>query len=48
MDRRVTMETLDKMKQPKTYEHKRKISHSVRKWWIDKKQEDIRHGITKV
>ena len=48
MDRKVTMETLNKMKQPKTIEHKRKISHSVRQWWVDRKQEDLRHGITKV
>jgi|TARA_R100001509_G_C4805197_1_gene194481 ribosome-binding protein aMBF1 (putative translation factor) len=48
MDRKVTMETLSKMKQPKTIEHKRKISHSVRKWWVDRRQEDLRHGITKV
>tara|TARA_Y100000592_G_scaffold98714_1_gene172557 strand:- start:359 stop:550 length:192 start_codon:yes stop_codon:yes gene_type:complete len=26
MDRKVTMETLEKMKQPKTVEHKQKIS----------------------
>ena len=48
MDRKMTMETLDKMKKPKTIEHKRRISHSVRRWWVDSKQEDLRHGISKV
>ena len=39
-DRKVTMETIEKMKQPKTVEHKRKISYSVQKWWDDKREID--------
>ena len=39
-DRKVTMETIEKMKQPKTVEHKRKISYSVQKWWDDKRELD--------
>ncbi len=39
-DRKVTMETIEKMKQPKTVEHKRKISYGVQKWWDDKRELD--------
>ena len=39
-DRKVTMETIEKMKQPKTVEHKRKISYSVQKWWDGKREID--------
>ena len=40
-DRQVTLETIEKMKQPKTTQHKRKISKSITDWWVEKKQEDI-------
>ena len=32
------METIEKMKQPKTAEHKKKISYSVQKWWNTKRE----------
>jgi hypothetical protein len=32
------METLQKMKKPKSIQHKKKISHSVKKWWEDKRE----------
>ena len=44
-DRKFTLETLEKMKQPKTLTHKEKISKSISNWWVEKKQEDLRHGI---
>ena len=44
-DRKVTLETIEKMKQPKTIQHKKKISKSITNWWEDRKQEDLRHGI---
>ena len=39
-DRKLAMETIEKMRQPKTVEHKKKISHSVQKWWDDKRDID--------
>lgn len=36
-DRKVTMETLEKMKQPKSREHKKKISKSISTWWEERK-----------
>ena len=39
-DRQVTLETIEKMKQPKTTQHKRKISKSITNWWVDKKEKD--------
>ena len=45
MDRKLTLETIEKMKQPKTIEHKKKISKSITTWWVEKKQEDLRYGI---
>jgi|TARA_B100000214_G_C23829726_1_gene563591 hypothetical protein len=44
-DRKLTMDTIEKMKQPKTTQHKKKISKSIRSWWLEKKEEDLRHGI---
>ena len=37
-DRKVTLETIEKMKQPKTIQHKKKISKSIKTWWVDKKE----------
>ena len=34
------MDTIEKMKQPKTIEHKEKISHSVKRWWDDKRERE--------
>ena len=38
MDRKLTLQTIEKMKQPKTVEHKKKISYGVQKWWDDKRE----------
>ena len=32
-----TLETIEKMKKPKTIEHKKKISYGVQKWWDTKR-----------
>ena len=40
LDRQVTMETIEKMKQPKSNQHKKKISKSITSWWEERKQED--------
>tara|TARA_X000001036_G_scaffold418460_1_gene437341 strand:- start:4161 stop:4379 length:219 start_codon:yes stop_codon:yes gene_type:complete len=44
-DRKLTMDTIEKMKQPKTRQHKKKISKSITNWWTEKKQEGLEHGI---
>ena len=36
-DRKVTLETIEKMKQPKTIQHKKKISKSITNWWEERK-----------
>jgi len=41
------LDTIEKMKQPKSTQHKKKISKSITDWWVEKKQEDIRHGINR-
>ena len=38
MDRKLTMETITKMQQPKTIQHKRKISRGIQKWWDTKRE----------
>ena len=48
MDRRLTMETITKMKQPKTIQHKKRIAKSISKWWVDRKLEDITYGKIKI
>jgi len=40
-DRKLTMDTINKMKQPKTNQHKRKISRSISTWWLERKEERI-------
>ena len=47
MDRKLTMETIEKMKQPKTTEHKKKISKSISTWWEIRKQEEIEYGVNR-
>lgn len=42
LDRKLTMDTIEKMKQPKTIQHKKKISKSLRKWWDTKKNVEVR------
>lgn len=44
MDRKLTLETIEKMKKPKTKEHKKNISKSITLWWKERKKEDIEHG----
>ena len=38
---------IEKMKQPKSTQHKKKISNSISVWWEDRKQEEVRHGINR-
>ena len=45
MDRKLTLETIEKMKQPKTIEHKKKISKSITNWWEDRKQKELKYGV---
>jgi hypothetical protein len=47
MDRKLTMETIEKMKQPKTTEHKKKISQSMTVIWEKRKQEEIKYGFSR-
>ena len=46
LDRKVTMETLEKMKQPKTVEHKKKISRSMKIRWETLRREK-EYGFTR-
>jgi len=46
-DRKLTIQTIEKMKQPKSTQHKKKISKSISMWWEDRKQEEVRHGINR-
>jgi hypothetical protein len=39
MDRKLTVDTIEKMKQPKTIQHKKNISKSITNWWEQKKTE---------
>ena len=39
MDRKLTVETIEKMKQPKTIQHKKNISKSITNWWEVKRTE---------
>tara|TARA_B100001094_G_scaffold323237_1_gene373748 strand:- start:945 stop:1229 length:285 start_codon:yes stop_codon:yes gene_type:complete len=36
-DRKLALDTIEKMKQPKTVQHKKNISKSLQKWWYSKK-----------
>ena len=42
-----TLETIEKMKQPKSYQHKNKISKSITSWWEERKQEEIKYGFNR-
>jgi hypothetical protein len=46
-DRTFTLETIEKMKQPKTVEHKKKISKSITNWWEDRKQQEVDYGFNR-
>jgi len=39
-DRKLTMETIEKMKQPKSKTHKKKISQGMILWWEEKKKQE--------
>jgi len=39
MDRKLTVDTIEKMKQPKTIQHKKNISKSITNWWEHKRIE---------
>ena len=41
------METIEKMKQPKTVQHKEKISQSITNWWENRKQQEIEYGFNR-
>ncbi len=45
MDRKLTLETIEKMKKPKTVEHRKKISQSITVWWENRKKEEIEYGV---
>ena len=40
-DRKLALDTIEKMKQPKTIQHKKKISKGLQKWWETKKNIDV-------
>ena len=42
-DRKLTMETIEKMKQPKSTQHKKRISKSISVWWEDRKEQEQLH-----
>ena len=46
-DRNLTLDTIEKMKQPKTIQHKKKISKSITSWWVERKQEVEEYGINR-
>ena len=46
MDRRLTMETIEKMRKPKTEEHRTNISKSMTLYWERKHKEMISGQIT--
>ena len=39
-DRTFTLETIEKMKQPKSTQHKKKNSKSKTTWWVERNRED--------
>ena len=45
MDRKISLETIEKMKQPKSLEHKKRISRSMKRHWESVKEEK-RYGFT--
>ena len=45
MDRKISLETIEKMKQPKSLEHKKRISSSMKSHWESVKEEK-RYGFT--
>lgn len=44
MDRKLTVETIEKMKKPKTQEHKKKISKTMVEVWKNRKLEQAKES----
>ena len=40
-DRKLTMETIEKMKKPKSRTHKKNISHGMTLWWEERKEKEF-------
>ena len=43
-DRKLTLKTIEKMKQPKSIQHNKKISKSITNWWVERKEQEIEYG----
>ena len=43
MDRKLTMDTIEKMKQPKSRTHKKNISQGMTLYWEERKQQESLH-----
>ena len=43
-DRKLTLKTIEKMKQPKSTQHRKKISKSIKNWWVERKEQEIEYG----
>ena len=43
-DRKLTLKTIEKMKPPKSIQHKKKISKSITNWWVERKEQEIEYG----
>lgn len=41
LDRKVTLETIEKMKKPKSKKHKKRISQGMTLWWEQRKEQEI-------
>ena len=46
-DRKLTLDTIEKMKQPKSIQHKKKISKSITNWWEERKQEEVGYVVNR-
>ena len=46
-DRKLTLDTIEKMKQPKSIQHKKKLSKSITHWWEERKQEEVGYGVNR-
>ena len=42
LDRKVSMDTIEKLKQPKTFEHKKQISIGMKMYWKRLKREEYK------
>ena len=46
-DRKLTLDTIEKMKQPKSIQHKKKISKTITNWGEERKQEEVGYGVNR-